>query len=79
MVTAPFELRHGIVDKKIAIRSAKRVQQFCRLCHTHHSLLPALCSRRSNSLGSSPEFLARVFPPWHSEARRSRALHRGKL
>ena len=35
------EMRHGIVDKKIAIRSAERVQQFCRLCHTHHSLLPA--------------------------------------
>jgi hypothetical protein len=79
MVTAPFELRHGIVDKKIAIRSAERVQQFCRPCHAHHSLLPALRSRQSNSLGSSPEFLARVFPPWHSEARRSRALHRGKL
>jgi hypothetical protein len=79
MVTASFELRRGIIDKKIAIRSVECVQQFCRLCHTHHSLSSAMAQPPSNSLGSSPEFLARVFPPWHSEARRSRALHRGKL
>jgi hypothetical protein len=46
MVTAPFELRHGIVDKKVdkkmEIRSVERVQQFCRFCNTHDSLLRAI-------------------------------------
>jgi hypothetical protein len=43
MVTAPFELNEArIVDKKIAIRSAERVQRFFAFATPTITLLPAM-------------------------------------